>query len=283
VIEFNCEHCGEELAYPDSLGGTDEACPACKKSLTVPVAFYDDDDDDLDDLSLDSVSDTEAINLDLGDTAPPPRQADDDAIDLEPEDENNDAPKKIIHSGAGSSWAQQRTDPDASEANSDDAIDLEDHGGPRKAIIVEDHQVTQQAKKMLGPDVPTMIMKNNLYLIVDHKEMVAYHTGEAWAIHVKDGYVSARMNEKIIPSNGQFILVVVVVGQDDQGHNRLSDIQSYQLRERFALKALAADDDAIFETITAKAELEDKQKKIVRKRIDAKFLPHIWDGAEDLL
>jgi len=281
VIEFSCEHCGEDLEYPDSLGGSEDACPECQKAITIPLAYYD-DDDDLDDLSLDSVSDDEASRISFGDAAPASREADGDAIDLEPEDEADHAPRKIIHSGEGGSWGGARYEKSGGDDDSE-SIDLELDDGPRKAIVVEDRSVNQPQKKMLGDDVPTVIVQRNLYLVVDHKQMVAYYTNDGWQIQVKDGYVSARMNEKLIPANGQFVLVVVVVGQDDHGHNRLSDIQAYRLRERFALKALAADDDDIFETITATAQLEDKQKKIVRKRIDTKFLPHIWEGAEGLL
>lgn len=278
MIEFNCEHCGEELEYPDSLGGGEETCPECGKTITIPLAYYE-DDDDLDDLSLDSVSDDDAARIDLGDGTPPSR-SDDDAIELEPEGDEHQPRKKIIHSGSGG-WTHPT--PAGTAGTGDEGIHLETHEGPRKRIVAEGGGVAQPQKKMLGEGVPTGIRKHNLYLVVDHNSMVAYHTNDGWLIHVKDGYASARMNEKLIPSNGQFVLVVVEVGQDDHGHNRLEDIQAFRLQERFALKALAGDPADIFQTVTARAELEDRQKKVVRKRIDAKFLPHIWEGAEGLL
>jgi len=280
MIEFNCEHCGEELEYPDSLGGNEDTCPACGKTITIPLAYYE-DDDDLDDLSLDSVSDDEAAGIDLGSDGAAHHRDDDQALELEPEGDEQAPRKKITHAGSGN-WTHP-AQPVAGSSGGGEGIDLEADDGPRKEIKVEDHRVTQQQKKMMGGDVPTGIRKHNLYLIVDHNSMVAYHTNDGWLIHVKDGYVSAKMNEKLIPSNGQFVLVVVEVGQDDHGHNRLEDINAFRLRERFALKALAGGDADIFETIVARAELEDRQKKIVRKRIDAKFLPHIWEGAESLL
>jgi len=283
VIEFNCPKCNEDLAYPDSLGGTQDTCPNCGHTVDIPIAFYDEEDDADMDLSLDAISDDEVDRIDLPNAeAAAFRATDGDAIDLEPEEETDTPRKQIIHSGAGSNWARKANE--QSEHQSDeDAVDLEgDDNAPRKAIVVEERSTTQ-TRKALDIDAPTIIAQRNLYLIIDPKEMVAYYHPDGWMIHVKDGYVPAKRNEKVIPAMGSFVLVEVVISQDDHGHNRLADIRSFALQTKFALKTLCKGEDAVFETIVSKANLEDKQRKIVRKRIDAKFLPTIWEGAEGLL
>ena len=147
------------------------------------------------------------------------------------------------------------------------------------AITVDD----PPAEK-IGFEVPKHLGLNNHYLICSSREVVATweNDGKGWMVHVKEGFVKASTNPAELPSMGNYVFAEIQIGVDGN-HKRLGGVACYQLPGAYCLSRLSRGDDPILETIEGTAELNERQIALLRQRINAKFLPSIWEGAEDLL
>ncbi len=134
------------------------------------------------------------------------------------------------------------------------------------------------------PELPKRLNRESHYLICTRTQLVAAWTnnGQGWLLKTDAGLVNARRNADQIPSAGDFKLVELKLELTGDGR-RLSGLRIYQLANRWALLALAHDDDQITEKITGLGALNREQKFVVRQALKDQFMRPVWENAATVL
>ncbi|MEK6250155.1 MAG: hypothetical protein N2C12_18365, partial [Planctomycetales bacterium] len=121
------------------------------------------------------------------------------------------------------------------------------------------------------------------YMICNSKDVVARwdDDGKGWMVQIKDGFVRAVQNPKQIPTMGNYTFVEIEVTKDEE-QQRLSGVAAFTLSGQYALNKLAkANENLILEELVQTTNLNDRQRALVKQRVNAKYLPSIWDNAVD--
>jgi len=131
---------------------------------------------------------------------------------------------------------------------------------------------------------PEFLGRYNHYLICNSKEVVATweEDGKGWMVRVKDGFVRASSNPAQTPSMGTFVLIEIAI-EVEGPIKRLTGVHAYLIPSAVALSRLSKSDHAILASLENRTTLSDRQKALVRQRVNAKFLPSIWEGTEGML
>ena len=131
---------------------------------------------------------------------------------------------------------------------------------------------------------PELLGRHNHYLICNSKEVVATweEDGKGWMVRVKDGFVRASTNPAQLPSMGTFVLIEIAI-EVEGPIKSLVGVHAYAIPSAIALSRLGKSDHAILACIEGRTMLSDRQKALVRQRVNAKFLPSIWEGTEGLM
>ena len=141
------------------------------------------------------------------------------------------------------------------------------------------HSANAQAGLALA--LPESLRRNCHYLICSSREIVARwdDDGKGWMIRIKDGFVKATLNPKQIPSMGNYILIEIEITKKDAGQ-QLTGVHGFSLPGDFVLNKLTKkNENTILEGAEGTAVLNDRQRALVRQRVNAKYLPNIWDDA----
>ena len=141
------------------------------------------------------------------------------------------------------------------------------------------HSTNTQAGLALA--VPDSLRRNCHYLICSSREIVARwdDDGKGWMIRIKDGFVKATQNPKQIPSMGNYIFIEIEITKKDAGQ-QLTGVHGFSLPGDFVLNKLTKkNENTILEGVEGTAALNDRQRALVRQRVNAKYLPNIWDDA----
>jgi len=160
------------------------------------------------------------------------------------------------------------------------SLKLEDDGGPLPTAVADVPPDT--AGLEFKP--PELLGRYNHYLICNSKDVIATweEDGKGWMVRVKDGFVRASTNPAQTPSMGTFVMIEIAI-EVDGPVKRLKGVFAYSIPAAIALSRLGKSDHAILDCLEGRATLSDRQKALVRQRINAKFLPSIWEGTEGLL
>jgi hypothetical protein len=134
------------------------------------------------------------------------------------------------------------------------------------------------------PEGPKRLNRESNYLICGRTQLVATwsNNGQGWMLKIDAGMVSARRNSNQLPSQGDFKLVELKLELTNDG-KRLLGLRIYQLAPRWALPALARDDDQIVEKITGPGGLNREQKFVVRQALKDQFMRPVWEDAAAVL
>jgi phage FluMu protein Com len=124
----------------------------------------------------------------------------------------------------------------------------------------------------------------NRYLICDRTKIFALweDNGNGWMLKTNVGYVRANRNADLLPSQGNYTLVELIMESvDDQ--LRLAGIRSYALAERWALTEINLGDDRILKKVVGPGSLNREQKAAVRKFLGEHFMREVWGEAREVL
>ena len=145
-------------------------------------------------------------------------------------------------------------------------------------------QAESASTERISLKVPEHLSANNHYLICNSKDVVATweNDGKGWMVRVKEGFVRAATNPTELPSMGNYVLIEIEIVSEGP-HKRLAGVHAFALPGAYCLSRLSRGDDPILDTIQSTAEMNERQIALVRQRINAKFLPSIWDDAQGIL
>ena len=80
---------------------------------------------------------------------------------------------------------------------------------------------------------------------------------------------------------GNYILIEIEITKKDAGQ-QLTGVHGFAMPGDFVLNKLTKkNENTILEGVEGTATLNDRQRALVRQRINAKYLPNIWDDAID--
>ena len=131
--------------------------------------------------------------------------------------------------------------------------------------------------------VPETLHRNCHYLICNSREIVARwdDDGKGWMIRIKDGFVKAAQNPKQIPSMGNYVFIEIEISKNS-ARQQLTGVHGFSLPGDFVLNKLTKkNENTILEGVEGTTALNDRQRALVRQRVNAKYLPNIWDDAVD--
>ena len=124
----------------------------------------------------------------------------------------------------------------------------------------------------------------NLYLICDHREVVARweNNGHGWMLRRKDGFVRIKQVNDDIPTFGKFVLIEISIRRNDR-ETYLSHITAYELEPNWSLVKLVMSDSAISRSIIRAIELNPRHKEHVKEFVQCRFLRSVWHDIDGLL
>lgn len=160
------------------------------------------------------------------------------------------------------------------------AIKLSEDSDEPTGTITHDQRGDQGGLDFNPPEV---LRRECHYMICNSKDVVARwdDDGKGWMVQIKDGFVRAVQNPKQIPTMGNYTFIEIEVAKEGD-HQRLSGVNVYTLPGQFALNKLTkANENLILEELVQTSTLNDRQRALVKQRVNAKYLPSIWDGAVD--
>jgi hypothetical protein len=161
------------------------------------------------------------------------------------------------------------------------SLALEDSGdAPLPTAVADDTPETAG----LDFKPPELLGRYNHYLICNSKEVIATWENDekGWMVRVKDGFVRASTNPAQMPSMGTYVFIEIAI-EVDGPIKKLTGVHAYSIPNAIALSRLGKSDHAILGSLEGHATLSDRQKALVRQRINAKFLPSIWEGTEGIM
>ena len=129
---------------------------------------------------------------------------------------------------------------------------------------------------------PENLRRNCHYLICNSKEVIARwdDDGKGWMVQVKDGLVKAQNNTQQLPTMGNYVFIEIEIVSEGP-RQRLAGVHPFTLPGAFALTKLGKHEGAILEALERTTTLNDRQRTLVKQRINAKYLPSIWDDAAE--
>jgi hypothetical protein len=160
------------------------------------------------------------------------------------------------------------------------------------AIKLEDTGNDDQLPKPVADEVPAEsgltftrpvhLKRKCHYLICNSREVIARwdDDGKGWMVQVKDGFVKAAQNSKQIPTMGNYVFIEIEIVSEGP-RQRLAGVHAYTIPSAFALMKLTKQENAILEALEQTTSLNDRQRALVRQRVNAMYLPSIWDDAAD--
>ena len=165
----------------------------------------------------------------------------------------------------------------AAESDADEWVGLDDVAPDQHVHDVLDHE--------LPPiESPERLVRLNRYLICDRTKLVAIweDNGQGWMLKTNTGSVKARQNPDQLPSQGDFILVELIMGLTDDGL-RLRGIRTYEIAKRWALTTLEQDDHRILGRVIGPGCLTKEQKAVVQKFLREQFMRSVWGESHEAL
>ncbi|NIP86659.1 MAG: hypothetical protein GTO03_14285 [Planctomycetales bacterium] len=159
------------------------------------------------------------------------------------------------------------------------AIQLPDTAGEDLPTPVADAVPQDSGLKFHRPE---NLKRHCHYLICNSKDVIARwdDDGKGWMVRVKDGFVKATQNPKQIPTMGNYVFIEIEIVSEGP-RQRLAGVHAYTLPGAFALMKLTKQDNAILEALEQGTELNDGQRALVRQRVNANYLPTIWEDAAE--
>ena len=131
---------------------------------------------------------------------------------------------------------------------------------------------------------PERLVPLNRYLICDRTKLLAVweSSGQGWMLKTNVGLVSAKRNPEKLPSEGEFVLVELIMAMTDDGL-RLRGVRSYELAKRWALTTLEQDQHRILGRVAGPGRLNRDQKATVQKFLRETLMREVWGDAREVL
>ena len=130
--------------------------------------------------------------------------------------------------------------------------------------------------------LPERLEYRNRYFIVGQDRMVAvWEPGKSWQIDAGNGFVSAKKFPEIIPDQGVFVLVELVIGPSDDG-SRLEMLKLFNVSIRGALTSLYRDEGEILRKVDGPGRLTKNQKNILMGYLQRNFMYEAIVAAKEI-
>ena len=151
---------------------------------------------------------------------------------------------------------------------------------PRPSPIVnqqnENHIVYDNMEHLPTHDPPTKLLPHCRYFIFAHDRMLAaWEIGKGWQYNTVNGFVSAKINQDMLPTSGTFKFIEMIIVQHETS-KQLSGIRTFSLGGRWAIPAIGREPEEILTKIDGKAIMSKQQRlqllTFIRKHYMADFL-----------
>ncbi len=151
---------------------------------------------------------------------------------------------------------------------------------PVSAVIVNDAPALTSVPETDRLDqtvlLPVKLNYDHKYFILNQDRLLAiWEMGQGWLFNVGNGFAPAKRNAALVPDQGTFAMVELVISRTDEGL-RLTGLNAYKISARAALLAITRNEDEICEKIDGPEPLSRPQKACVitymRKNFMADFL-----------
>jgi len=249
AIRVICKNCHSKIDAKDELLGQTRTCPKCKKPLKIEPESSENDAP-----LVPEPEKTKATPVENVQTPP-------DKVPFEENRAENDA---ILPT------------PPENQAPIEPPV--------RTEIISEvRHEEPAPPAPLTSGKLFGELNFQNKYCICSQYRLMAYwELGKGWFYNAGNGFVNAAQNREILPDQGEFTLIEIIV-ENIEGIKRPWSVKGYALPNRWGLPAIGAGDNAILEKIESEAELSTIQKNLVLGYLRTVYMPEFLYESKKLI
>ncbi|MCL2347384.1 MAG: hypothetical protein FWC50_03900 [Planctomycetaceae bacterium] len=130
--------------------------------------------------------------------------------------------------------------------------------------------------------VPDALDPHNKYFILGYDRLLAYwEVDKGWQYNVGSGFASARRNKDLIPNEGNYVFVEMIIKQTETG-KQLAGLRNFGITERWALQAISREEYEILEKIKEKGMLSKEQRFQLLTFIRKTYMPDFLLNAKNI-
>ena len=156
------------------------------------------------------------------------------------------------------------------------APEVDEFQSPDGGEVVASSQIHFIQEGLPQPKTPKHLNRENRYLICDLASVFAvWSDTSGWMIRTNAGLASAARNPDMLPSEGNYVLVELLMSPQGDG-NHVTGIDCHKLNPHYALLVLADDEEKILSKVTGPGSLNRTQKMAVLRWMKENFMPEVW-------
>lgn len=165
-------------------------------------------------------------------------------------------------SGEGVSGGDRIREPEVSSSQTD----LSDSGSENADI----------STSLAPPSHPHHLNRENGYVLLDSQRMTAFWKADkGWQLLSGGGMVSAKRNPDMLPKQGDFKLVELIMQEKTSGL-KLVGLRFFQLARQYAVSKLSGEENAILGMIIGHAKLTRAQKVVLLQSLKTLYMRDVW-------
>ncbi len=158
---------------------------------------------------------------------------------------------------------------------------------PVSAVVVNDAPALGSVPEVNRLDetvlLPVKLNYDHKYFILNQDRILAmWEVAQGWMFNVGTGFSPAKRNISLIPDQGTFAMVELVITRVDEGL-RLTGLNVFKISARAALLALTRNDDEICEKIDGPEPLSRPQKACMITYMRKNFMAEFLSQAEPVM
>ena len=129
---------------------------------------------------------------------------------------------------------------------------------------------------------PAKLVPNYRYFIFSHERMIAFwEISKGWQFNIGSGFVNAQYNKELLPNNGNFKFVEMVITQTESG-KQFAGLRTFSITGKWAVLAIGRESNEILSKIDGKAVLTKQQRTQLLAFIRSNYMPEFLNNCKEV-
>ncbi|MDR1492888.1 MAG: hypothetical protein LBT05_09230 [Planctomycetaceae bacterium] len=142
--------------------------------------------------------------------------------------------------------------------------------------------VYDNMERLMTDEIPTELKPNYRYFILAFDKMIAYwEIAKGWQYNIGTGYVSAKRNKDLLPTDGSYKFVEMIIRQLDVG-KQLAGLRVFSITSKWAIQAIGRESHEILAKIEGKGILNKQQRLQLLNYIRKNYMPDFLRNAKEV-
>ncbi|MDR1383883.1 MAG: hypothetical protein LBJ67_08585 [Planctomycetaceae bacterium] len=135
---------------------------------------------------------------------------------------------------------------------------------------------------LMAEEIPTELKPSCRYFILAFDRMIAYwEIAKGWQYNIGTGYVSAKRNKDLLPTDGSYKFVEMLILQLDTG-KQLAGLRIFSITSKWAIQAIGRENHEILAKIEEKGILNKQQRLQLLNYIRKNYMPDFLHNAKEV-